>query len=88
MQHNERTLTLTLTMQHTLWGIEVFCNWTCNLVFELWWPFVTHYIFTPINAIGQVAQVAQVAKNAIHYIRSYTNATHYNSIAILSQQFF
>jgi hypothetical protein len=69
MQYNEQTLTLTLTMQHALWGREVFCNWACNLVFESQWPFVTHYIFTPINVIGQVAQVA---KDAIHYTYDHT----------------
>jgi hypothetical protein len=69
MQYNERTLTSTLTMQCTLWGRKVFCNWAYNLVFELQWPFVTHYIFTPINAFGQVTWVAN---NAIHYTCDHT----------------
>jgi hypothetical protein len=52
-----------------LWKKGVFCNWACNLIFELQWPFVAHYIFTPMNVI---AQVAWVVKNATHYILDHT----------------
>jgi hypothetical protein len=37
---------------------KVFCNWACNLVFELQWPFATHYISIPIRVIEQVAWIS------------------------------
>jgi hypothetical protein len=56
-------------MKLALWEKGVFYNWACNLVFELQWPFVTHYSFTPMSVI---AQVAWVVKDATHYIHDHT----------------
>jgi hypothetical protein len=35
-----------LNKNYTLWQKWVYCNWPCNLVFELQWPFATHCIST------------------------------------------
>jgi hypothetical protein len=59
---------------------KVLHNSACNSIFELQWPFVIHYISTPMNAIEQVAWVA---RNGTHHIYF----TLVQLITILSQLF-
>jgi hypothetical protein len=56
-------------MKLPLWKKRVFCNWAYNLVFELQWPFATHFIFTPMNVIGQVAWIT---RNTTRFIYNLT----------------
>ncbi len=58
---------------------------TC-LIFEFYWPFATHYNFTPMNVIEQVTWIA---KNATHRIYDHIlMQTQCNLVATQSQQLF
>jgi hypothetical protein len=48
-----------------VWEKNVFYKWVYNSIFELQWPFATHYISTPMSAIGQVTWVA---RDVTHHI--------------------
>jgi hypothetical protein len=66
---------------NTLWEKRtMFCNWACNLIFELQWLFVTHCIFIPLSVIKQVAWIAKDATHHIYFTRFWVNfVTHFDT---------
>jgi hypothetical protein len=92
---NERTNTWVFFEKHYVWFPKILCLISINImrkkgVLQLalqlnFWIALDTWNSTYLYAMTVIKQVTKVARVAIHRIY---NATHYNSITTLSQQFF